>query len=201
MEKQKLEPRSSQLTAFSPHSESHSIELPVLRLSQLFSLSTHSVKPPITYSWKSTRHMLSSVLDTVEKCGLFVECESLFVQFLCLVCLYSQAVKPWWEHHLCLCVSLLWPWHRAHTGDQEIQEWLTEGTQSLISGNASIKRQLKLVVWKAIKHTNTVFLNMLKRPRNFFTYKQKALVSWRTWPVKNITPKYFPKPWETWAVG
>lgn len=57
------------------------------------------------------------------------------------------------------------------------------------------------MVWKATKHTNIVFLNMLKKPGNFFTYKQKALVSWGTWSVGNITPKHLLKPWETWAAG
>lgn len=77
-----------------PHSKSHSIELLVLRSPQLFNLSTCSTKPSVTQSWKSTCHVPSSVPGTVEQCGLFVECESLFVQSLCRVCLYSQAINP-----------------------------------------------------------------------------------------------------------
>lgn len=42
---------------------------------------------------------------------------------------------------------------------------------------------------KAARNRNTVFLNILRKPRSFLTTKQKASVSWRPWPVRNRNPQ------------
>lgn len=57
--------------------KNQSLALPMLRWTLQASPSARSANTSVTHSGKSTYHVPSSVLDTVERCGLFVKCESL----------------------------------------------------------------------------------------------------------------------------